>query len=218
MAITIDGMFFPSREIAAAHIKKIRDKYSIGESLNKNDSRFMVDLLRFHPDSKSKIGEGVDFFTVEIERVYKNKHFMIHRVDGSRIDFSYLACLHKKTVNSAFIKAARREISDEIISFKKGTLARQYFCPISAIELHSKNSHVDHLPPFFADILKGWLKKEDYKPETIVLLCIGTDTCFSSREIASSWQFYHLEHSNLRLISIKSHKENHARKNNLSRV
>lgn len=211
MAIIINEILFGSKKKASSFIKDFRDKLDIGVPIKGVAHFFLLDLINYHPKSSQKIGEGIEYFTLEIDPIFKNKHFVIHRKDGSCIDFSYLSCLQNPTPKTILSKAARNEIAIQILCFKYKELRHPIQCPISGILLTSINSHVDHKDPEFILLFENWMKHNNYNIADIQIVCNKTDTKFKDRDIALGWRVYHSLHAELRLMSGESHRKQHGK-------
>lgn len=198
MKITINDIPFGSKKEALEYCRTLRSKYDIGERIVDADHFFLFDLLSHHKGCVEKIGCGIEYFTVEIDKQFKGKHFMIHRLDGSVIDFSFDACLRHRTESYGLRWAARREITSQIFEYKDNVLKLNPDLPT--------NWHVHHLPPAFAVILARFLDIYGYSANDIKLEDKGSDIAFADRKIASEWQDYHRQNAKLDYISEEEHK------------
>jgi hypothetical protein len=92
--VTVGDQFFPTKTALRAHVRGLIDRYSVGSFLDDADLRFCLSLFRFHSEAKAKFGSGVS--RVEVRRdQYGNKHFQVHRGDGSSDDISWVHCVEQ---------------------------------------------------------------------------------------------------------------------------
>ena len=77
----------------------------MGVALNPASSAILMQALQKHPKWQEKIGQGVKFISIE-ESQYGSKTFMLHRIDGSKIDISYRKAFG---VISGFNKPKKKE-------------------------------------------------------------------------------------------------------------
>ncbi|KAM1725944.1 hypothetical protein ACFX12_016781 [Malus domestica] len=95
------------------------DRYMDGEQLTEEDEKVVVErLLAHHPQSKDKIGCGIDSIMVDRHPQFKHSRCLfVIRTDGVWIDFSYQKCLR------AYIRDKYPSHADRFIRehFKRGS-------------------------------------------------------------------------------------------------
>jgi len=195
------------------HIKtcqSIRDRYKDGEFLKGVDIGAMDYYLKMHRWHKQKIGGQFFRIFVDTNKKYNTRGFFIEREDGTRTDFSFYECIYPtKGYRSDFIKAARAAIENDIIDFRDSYFSFSYNlnCPLCSIEMSKNNSHIDHYPIKFRDLLNNFIilnNIEDFKkitePENWDNI-LGVE--ITDITVKEKWIQYHKEHAKLRAICPK---------------
>ena len=73
--------------------RSILNNISIGEKASNHDEKFLIDLLKYHPNKEK--GNDLDYITSGLNEKYNNTLcFFIIKKDGSKIDFSINKCLN----------------------------------------------------------------------------------------------------------------------------
>lgn len=93
--ITLGSMHFPRRGDAKAYLKKMLNKYDIGDRVSASDEPVLRAALELHPEAATKIGCGVFHFSVRSAE-FRSKCFWVNRTDGTTEKFSIQACIHVK--------------------------------------------------------------------------------------------------------------------------
>jgi hypothetical protein len=93
----VNGLEFSTKKELKSYVQEVLRKYSPGQFLCDSDFRFCVALLERHPESGEKIGVGVESIRVDIHKPWTTKGFTIVRVDSSESDFSFNACVSKRS-------------------------------------------------------------------------------------------------------------------------
>lgn len=206
--ITVGDLPFPTKASAKEHFRAIRDRYGDGERLSAEDQGVVFDLLGLHPESCSKVGCGLAFFTVETEREFgRTRHFVIHRLDGSFTDFSFHACIDGRSIRRDILEALRRAIAGQIVEFRESffSSASTALCPLSGTAISRNSYHVDHAPPAkFMVLIERWLAGQALALEQVQITPPGDAqivtemTCPAQR---ASWKGFHLQEARLRMLS-----------------
>lgn len=120
----------------------------------------LFELLKKHPDADKKIGCGVDYFYVQQSKWKKNQYnFMIKRVDGSSVDFSFNKCLHPERKTSKEINWGlifRNVVKDQTDAFRVSAFEAvgeddKFVCSQTKLKFKKIYSHVDHVYPLTFD-------------------------------------------------------------------
>jgi hypothetical protein len=145
--VHVGDRVFATKKAATEAIRLILYRYGIGQVVNADDSAFLLDLIQLHPEVEQKIGSGIAAFSVEQND--GSRGFWLTRVDGSRTDWSFLACLAPPTPEQESLAGLRSAVRDQIEAFRVSMLARSDLrCAVSNAPLNAENIHVDHDPPF----------------------------------------------------------------------
>lgn len=159
---------------------------------------FLASLIERHPRRDSKVGCGIAGFFIGPDG-YGKSCFWLRRLDGTSTDFSFHECVKASSEKSDFRAAARREIKDQILDFKRNAFPA--VCPYTGEKMTHDNCHVDHVPPMtFARLADEWLMGRPY-PETMGHIDGSTEIRFKDRTLAEQWWNYHRQHAQLRLVS-----------------
>ena len=160
---TIGERNFSSATEAKNYYRQILNSGEVSRLLNEFEFAALMDLLSLHPRSVDKIGSGVHAFTIELNE-YKKRAFILHRVDGSKEDFSYLKCIDgDHNPFTEFSKACRRSVENRLRLWKvnqmNGNVAK---CAITGKIITIDQAHVDHKPPqTFSVIVKSFVVARD---------------------------------------------------------
>ncbi len=205
--LTIGPVEFKSKKDALQCIREIRDSYRDSERVSPTHTSFLTDLLELHPEAPAKIGAGISFFTVELGAEFKrNRHFVVHRIDGTHTDFSFPSCLDGSNERKDRLTALRQAIKPAVLNFRSTTFANgEVRCPFLLCILVPQNCHVDHAPPLtFLRLVGDWLDDSGITFEQIAI-SVATDNqlvaTMTDPQQASSWIAYHNTHAKLRITS-----------------
>lgn len=175
------------------------------------DHAFLSDLLQMHPDAKEKIGPGIGYFYVGVNREYGSHGFFLRRRDGSRVDFSYRACLNPPTLVADARKAMRDAVAYQVADFKTRAFSGgEVRCALSGIPVTPETCEIDHVRPF-CQIRDAFLGAEGLTLEKVVVRPSKLMEAMSYLEdegLSRRWEEYHRAHARLRVLS----KEEHLRK------
>lgn len=79
----------------------------------------LSELAKIHPHSTAKIGTGIDHFTVEHMAGLPGQDvsadaigFVLHQLDGTRVDFSYLEAIYPSDQKRRVTNALKAEVED----------------------------------------------------------------------------------------------------------
>lgn len=90
--INYGELHFKKRSEAISFLNAILRRYDVGDRVNSEDSKVLLDALAHHPDAKDKIGCGVSGFSVRSAE-FGTKCFWVNRIDGTTEKFSHRACV-----------------------------------------------------------------------------------------------------------------------------
>lgn len=83
----------------------------VGDRVSEDQTLLFFSLIsKGHPNADEKLGNGVEFVFVGLHPEYKNKCFMLKRMDGSSEDFSYRKCINNITAED--VNALAKKIDD----------------------------------------------------------------------------------------------------------
>ena len=84
---------FAKKGDAAAYLNAILQRYDVGDKVSPEDAKVLVAALGRHPDGESKIGCGIESFSVRTAD-FGTKCFWVNRVDGTTEKFAHRACVY----------------------------------------------------------------------------------------------------------------------------
>lgn len=209
MKYSVGGKHFRTKSEIVKHIQGILHGNPVGKPIPSDDMDFLIDLvLTQHRWAKEKIGCGVESVRININPVWKNKGFVIHRVDGTCTDFSFMECINKPSdwKRSDVISACRRSVMDQILSFKSNFFSKNQdaVCVITGEKLHG-NSHVDHVPPqTFESLFKEWVSEFGININSVEVSGYGdgeVEKYFVDSSVSKSFMDFHAKRAILRVIS-----------------
>jgi hypothetical protein len=204
--ISIGEAMFPSKEAAKAAVQSILNRYSIGSHLSTEDQIFVHSLLLRHPRADLKIDTGVKSISVWSPPPWRrNKGFLVHRIDGTSTDFSYLECLSPSSHWIKVQRAFRAVIADQVTEFKRRSFGGRDLmaCEITGEMLTADTCHIDHDPEFLV-LIDNFLRVESMDISRIVLTREydhKTVEEFHDKAIGQRFADFHRQYARLRVIS-----------------
>lgn len=215
--IQIGRWSFDSIKAATETVSKLLRSSPINVRFSPEWQEFLIAMLERHPEAESKIGVGVDHFTI-LSNGYGDKDyckvFCIVRTDGSTETFSYKNCLKPKSCVELAYMALRREVSDQVIAVKTRAFSQAdtIVCPIVKklegrdVPITFTTSHVDHNPEF-KDIVDSFLCSECIELDDIRTEQSATELAkvMVDRELAARWKSYHLDKFRGCVVSTEGH-------------
>jgi hypothetical protein len=189
------------------------DRYSDRQAITGDDDLFLRDLIHWHPDSKQKIGCGVDYFFKNRTPQPSGSCFWIRRLDGTVVDFSYKKTIDgsRDTLNGMFNKACRWTVLKDILDAKEnyfieyGNSDGLIECALSGRLIDRTEAQADHAPPMvFAAIVCGFkaanfdeITPDIFKPDTDGSTIIE----FADWRIAEKFLIFHYKVAKLRMVA-----------------
>ena len=202
---------FPSKKAAKDFFRNMRDAYKDGVPIKVEDDAILRDLVSCHPDAIQKYGTGIDYFTVATEyRPGRTRHFVIHRMDGTKTDFSFAKPIDGPNKRRDCLAALRAAISDQIMDFKNEAFGAspQVRCAQTDELLTKNEAHVDHQPPHeFLKLVMAWMAHENIDFDDIALVPQVDDRIGSRLQDEAQecrWRLFHQRHAHLRILSKKA--------------
>jgi hypothetical protein len=206
---------FRTKTEELAYCKAMLARYRDGETINEEDSRFLLSLLQRHPEARQKIGPGVKRFFRD--RTTKGTScFWVERGNGIPTDFSYKSCVNGKgkTLEQEFAEACREAVQPDLDAAKKahfeqhGNADGKVPCEVTGELVAIYESHLDHQKPMtFEVIVRTFVtaNKLTIRPE---MLSISGDaqfvTTFADVDLRQKFREYHNSVADLRITSAKA--------------
>lgn len=193
---------------------------------NTKEFDILFDLLQNHPYVGEKIGNGVDYFYVQPSKWKINQYnFMIKRLDGTSVDFSYIKCLHPKrlsSINYNWNSIFREIISPQIEQFKLAAfntvcVKNKFVCSHTNLKFDKQYAQVDHVYPLtFESILNEFIVINNIDVNKLILTeDTGTSETVKIVDIKLRNNFYnfHKQRAVLRLVCINANLQGKRTKN-----
>ena len=161
---------------------------------------FLREIIQNHPEANIKIGCGIDHFEIR-KTPWGNHCFIIIRIDGSIIDFSYLSCLRGSGEKDRKYKDAKQA-------------AREAVNPLIKKIKIFRDNEIHHHFISFDNIFKNWLKENsDADLKTNNVDNYETITRFVNPETTFSFVKYHIANYAVLLeVSPEDHKKIHKKR------
>ncbi|MDQ0948613.1 hypothetical protein QFZ24_002536 [Streptomyces phaeochromogenes] len=196
---------YPTKKAAQEAVRDVLYGYSVGSVVDREeDHLLLLDLLDLHEEADVKIGVGVESFVIAPPLKGSYPGFEVIRTDGTRIDFSYLACLKPPSYRQQVSSAMRVEAECNVTAyFTARAAANTLVSDESGRTLDITDTHVSYYwgPSFaelavaFAHEAGGW---------DAIELTTSSDPGrgqFADRQLAERWREHHQEHALLALLS-----------------
>ena len=181
------------------YCNNIKDK--LPEKYNK-----LIELLKRHPEWKSKSNDMVNIETEPNERKYCPKynmqsvHISIVKENGKKVDISWNSAIKgkSKTPEQNLVDAMRKSIEPQTTEFKKKSVHKCELC-----DKRDCSFHVDHYKPQFNELKNDFIK--DMKNITIPK-SFDDNNDFTPRftqndkEFEREWISFHKEKAILRIL------------------
>lgn len=90
--VMVNAVLFPTKNALTAHLREMIARYAVGVDVEGEDREFCLALFEFHPDSERKLSSGVRRVEIRLDE-YGNKHFQVHRHNGTEDDISWTWCV-----------------------------------------------------------------------------------------------------------------------------
>ncbi len=201
---------------AEDHYRQILHRYDVGARIGEPDATQLFWLLERRPKSDSKIGAGVDHFSVR-KAIYGQQCFEVVRFDGTKTDFSFKACITGRPPSalSEALSAMRAEVVEDTKQLKWGLFRDskeadgKVPCALSGRLLSLDEAIVDHAPPkTFKSIAMSFLADRKIDP-TAGFVDSSKDNQYvprlTDKSVAADWRAYYRSSAVVRVIEGSAH-------------
>lgn len=208
--VKIGDRTFPTKKAAEDICREILYGYSLGTVISdRGHHEFLSDLLRLHPDTDEKIGQGIGHFEIRRNPVYpKQRTLFVVRTDGAETDFSFLKCLTHTTQRKDVLIAMREAVSDQVMAVARAAFASggPVICPVTGDVLPTiTHAHVDHAEPTFDVMASTWVSGEGGWDSIAVVSADGMiGARFGTQVQRDRWVEYHRQYAKLRVVSVRA--------------
>lgn len=159
--IEVQGKVFQTKKALEEFVRSSLISIGYGNTLPSELKAFMDELLTRHPEHDEKRGMGVqNYWVVKNPLNPKAVALEIERIDGSRVDVSWLTCVKGsgQTIDVKLRAAMRTSIASQIQVFKREALRDAPMCAICGDHEQGPFWHVDHDPIPFEQLVRDFLK------------------------------------------------------------
>ena len=158
--VTIGSNEFKFQKDALEFYKEILTRVRANAEIKGEDHEHLLALIERHPDAVQKIGVGITYF-YKAPTEMGTSCFWIHRIDGSKTDFSYLSAVtaKSKSLYQKFADACRHAVRNDLRKTKeeffknhadeKGCIE----CEVSGNKITIYESHLDHKKPLTFQVI-----------------------------------------------------------------
>lgn len=214
MPYTIGKIIFSRKSEITEKCREILSSTVDGSSIPTADQVFLFELFQFHDEWSQKSDGGVvDISTKTTE--HGARCFILLKSSQESIDISFQHAIKLIPTSRAgnltpqklidFKSAARTTVKNQITEFRDNNLSEAITCSITNVVINRDNCAVDHAhPKTFDQLLLDFAISRNINPlSDHVISTNGVVAEFEDEELKLSWQEYHREHANLRLLSKK---------------
>jgi len=191
--IKINNKEFKNKTQTLSYFKKVLNSYSVGQFLSDEHQLEILDLLKFHENYEHKLGCGISKIQISTN-FWSAKAFLIHRIDGSTTDFSYLKCLNPPTFERNIYTCCRNAIFEDIKP------------------LIERGKHLHHEEISFKKLVDDWMKTGIKITEEDMSKSSDDNNIvkhFVNNELTDSFRKYHKENAKMVLLTIDEHRAIH---------
>jgi len=209
--ITVGGKNFKTKQTLTNYCKFVLNNADLDSLLQGEWESVMNDVLNMHQDFHGKTkGQPFKIGVRACQINPMNRQFFILREDGTDTDFSYYKCISGKSKESRIKETLRACIKYQSDGYKE-----QYFfenadrqgyvaCAETGLKIRKRDSHIDHFPVQFDEIVKEWVDINNLRSEDIVLVKPSKDNStfwpFEDQELLQSFLDYHQKVATYRIV------------------
>lgn len=188
----VNGELFASQKILAQRVRSIVNPAVLNTPLTGDDERFLLDLLRHHPEWGCKSMWGVSHLEVRMNTCghFNTRGLWIVAPYGEEIDISWVVATRSNlgSYQASLAVAARHAVVDQI-RYVRDTGSK--ICGICHQTI-SGPIHVDHQPPnTFQSLLSDFFTCREPGDVLPVLDTGGLHARFADPAVAEGWAEFH---------------------------
>ncbi len=216
--VNIGELSFAKQGDAEDHFRALLTRHEIGERIGEADATQLHWLIKRHPEFETKVGSGVDHFSVR-NAMYGQRCFEIVRVDGSKTDFSFKTCITGRAPSALTeaLSALRAEVVEDTKQMKWSFFRDskepdgKVRCALSGRLMSPDEAVVDHAPPnTFKSIAMRFLAERKIEPSA-GFVTPSKDNQYvprlADKAVAADWRAFYRNTAVVRVIDgSTSHK------------
>lgn len=201
---------FKTKTTLTNYCKFILNNADVNSILEGECLDVLKDVVVMHDRFEEKV-KGLDY-TVGVRACTvnpRNRQFYILRSDGTDTDFSYYKAIGSSSKLRRIKEALRESIREQMITYKDSYFelhsdSKGYVvCPETELKMKRKDSHLDHYPRQFEEILKDWADTYSIKSDDLVIYPAGDNTngwLFEDQNILKSFVEFHEDAAEYRVV------------------
>lgn len=204
--------FFKTKDALTERARLALSRTPNGQPAGEEDTEFLIALFQHHDEWDEKSSGGIRDISTQTT-AHGTRCFILRKHDGTEIDISFphairlIPTTRKQEILPQalrdFKSAARSAIKPQIDAFREQAFRQPQQCPLSGEKLSRSNAAVDHEPPITFDaLIFKFCKENSVNPlEVRVGSEGGVVAVFEDQNLLKSWQSFHRNHANLRIVS-----------------
>lgn len=205
--ITKGNITFSSKAKIINFLKMVLNQQDHSKFLSGSRLNVVLDVFKDHQDYDT-ITQGLPY-DIGVRRCHvnpRNNQFYIMRIDGTTEAFSYMTALTPKSKLRKVKEALRYAIKEQTIAFKENyfaenaTRGKHCVCPVTKLKITKKNSHLDHYPVQFDEIVDAWLKEYNLDFNNFPTYAKNEAEYISDESLLDSFRRYHAKVAKYRVV------------------
>ncbi|WP_036993689.1 DUF3223 domain-containing protein [Metapseudomonas furukawaii] len=212
MPYLIGDEFFDTKELIKERCRQILAQTPDGYAVEEVSAEFLLHLFQHHDEWEQKSAGGVDGISTQTT-VHGTRCFVLRKPSAVEVDISFPHAVRllpssrtAKLMPQAlrdFRAAARTAIKGQIHNFRDQELLVATSCPITGEQLSRSSAAVDHIAPdTFDQLLFRFCLDHQINPLKVRIGSLeGVVATFEDQALSASWQGFHQQRAQLRLIS-----------------
>ena len=212
--IEIAGKKFKTKATLTAYCKYVLNNADLFTTLRGEWGEVIDGLFHRHYAYDSLTG-GVGY-EIKVRNCHvnpRNRQFYIEREDGSETDFSYVKCISPKSKSDRIKEILRELIREQTIEYKTKYFAENsdsrgfVICPETNLKMKRNDSHLDHYPKQFNEIVADWFAVNNLTFDSLEIL--SGDECWTlkDRKLSKSFFAYHEKVAEYRVVLDKVNQQ-----------
>jgi len=204
------GMEFKTKQTLKNYCKFVLNNAKLNSELYGEWFEVINDVLKMHDcyDEKTQ-GGGYKIGVRTCLINPRNRQFYVLRADGSVTDFSYVKAISSQSKEGKIKDIFRAAINDQTIDYKDtyfnefGDSKGYVICPETNLKVRKKDSHIDHYPKQFNEIVKDFIDIHNISSESLVIHHPGDNATvwiMEDQELLNKFVEYHHEVAEYRIV------------------
>lgn len=210
MTIKAGNKTFKTKTTLASYCQYVLNNAKLNSLLEGEWKEVISSVLRMHEDFEEKTKSGE--FQIGVRKCLinpRNRQFFVLRADGSDTDFSYKKAITPKSKAGYVKETLRAMIKDQTVEYKETYFTENQdskgyvLCAETGLKIKLKDSHIDHYPKQFDEIVKEWVESKGLKSKDIVLIQPPDNSTFwpmEDKALAEDFELFHKSVATYRIV------------------